>query len=115
MNRPRHPRPDSNHAQVRDDLRESGFVVLDVSRLRGQQLHNPLDLVAIRCCEDMPVIVACSAAGVRAWFDAHPEQKMVQVEVKPDMLADFTENEEAYLRSVGKWPPVYWTKEGANG
>lgn len=104
--RPKRTRKDSNHADVRDDLRQD-FIVLDVADLPGNKKHNPLDLIVLRK-DDPPIIVACSADGVRRWFDEHPSADAVQVEVKPDYEAPFTVDEKEYLGRLGLWPPTIW-------
>jgi hypothetical protein len=108
VSRPKRTRKDSNHAELRDDLRGDGYTVIDVADLPGDPRHNPLDLFVMRPRENPPVIVATSAAGVRRWFAEHPGEKWVQVEIKPAVDSRFTEDEEAYLRWLGIWPAWMW-------
>lgn len=110
MTRPKRTRKDSNHAEVRDALREAGLIVLDVADLPGSRQHNPLDLIVLDPYRGRrpPVIVAASADGVKRWFAAHPLAAMVQVEIKPSADASFTDDERAYLESLNLWPPEVW-------
>ena len=101
MTRPKRTRKDDNHSAVRDTLRGEVYTVIDVADLPGQKRHNPLDLFVMRPGVEPAVIVACSADGVRRWFEEHPEQCWVQVEVKPRPGARLTEDEAAYLEWLG--------------
>lgn len=101
MNRPRYTRKDKAHEPTRDDLRSDGYVVIDVADLPGHPRYNPLDLFVIRPVLLKPVIVACSADGVKRWFAEHPDQPIVQVEVKNDAFTPLTSNEEEYFRLLG--------------
>ena len=72
--RPRHPKPDSNQAQIIRDLRRLGFVVHDVSSLGGD-------------CLDLFVCGYTNEQGAQAW---------VQIEVKTD-TGKLTEAEAEYI------------------
>jgi hypothetical protein len=104
--RPKRTRKDDNHAEIVQDLRDDGFVVVDVADLPGDPTNNPLD-VFVRAAEDAPVIVALSAEGVRRWFEEHPGAGWVQVEIKTSVDAPFTDAEEEYLRRCG-WRGEVW-------
>ena len=108
--RPKHTQKDENHLEVVRELREAGYIVVDVADLPGHSGHNPLDLLVLDPTTRMPlpVIVACSADGVRRWLAEHPWQPLVQVEIKPHAGARFTEDEKTYFRSLGLWPPEVW-------
>ena len=82
MMRPKRTKKDSNHADVRDNLRRVGCRVVDVADLPGDDLHNPLDLFILSPCE-------------YAWL---------QAEVKPAQDSKFTDSEQNYLESLGLWP-----------
>ena len=83
MTRPKHTKKDSNHSQVVADLREEGCTVIDVSDLPGNEHANPLDLFVL------------SPSG-KVW---------VQVEVKPSITAEFTDNELHYMARVNAGMP----------
>lgn len=86
MPRPKRPRTDRNEPEVVRELREHGFTVIRTSPLPGDEEHNPLDLFVGKPEEGWP------------W---------VQVELKPDVFAEFTANEIAYLKRVAVWPTPY--------
>ena len=99
--RPKRTRKDSNHAEVVADLKQRGYVVIDVSDLPGNPDHNPLDLI-VGARDQAPVIVAYTAAQIEqaVW---HAQGGWVQVELKPDWRSEFTENEDKYLdQSTGR-------------
>ena len=109
MTRPKHTRKDANHRAVVAELRRRGLVVIETADLPGHPEHNPLDLFVFRLDPHLRaqygVMVATTAdqidraasLGTGAWL---------QVELKPDIGAPFTENEEAYLLRLGLWPPT---------
>jgi len=106
MARPKRTPKDENHPAVKSGLTMAGLRFIDTADLPGDPLNNPLDgLVIDPKRQPIPVIVACSAAGVMRWLDEHPDQPMVLVEIKANPAAPFTPNEEAFLRSLGLWPP----------
>jgi len=84
--RPKYPKPDANEREVIAELRESGFVVIRTSPLKGNEDHNPLDLFVGKPSKGWP------------W---------IQVELKTDIYAGFTANEIAYLKKVGLWPTPF--------
>lgn len=86
MDRPKRPRPDANEAETVAELRESGLVVIRTSPLPGDEAHNPLDLFVGNPADGVP------------WL---------QVEIKPDIFAEFTTNEMAYFKMVGVWPQPF--------
>ena len=45
--RPRHPKPDANHAYNNNALRQCGLVVVDVSRLPGEQVDPDTDTLDV--------------------------------------------------------------------
>ena len=107
--RPKHTGKDKNHAPIRNELRGDALIVIDVADLPGDPEHNPLDQFVLDPAQSpIPVIVACSADGIRRWFAEHPGQALVQVEIKPHAGARFTEDEKTYFRSLGLWPPKVW-------
>ena len=80
--RPKHAKPDDNQPAVIKELRDDGYVVIVTASLPGHQIYNPLD-----------------------FFVMHPDQgRWLQVELKPDFRADFTDNESLYLAKWGVWP-----------
>ena len=87
-------------------LIDSGAIAISVADLPGSPKANPLDLFAIKLDPQKPppIIVSYTVADVMRYLDGHPNE-WVQVEIKPDLLADFTENEISYLQAVGSWPP----------
>jgi len=86
MDRPKRPRPDENEPEVIAELRQSGFVVIRTSPLPGNEDHNPLDFFVGKPSEGWP------------WL---------QVELKTDLYASFTPNEEMYLKNTGVWPTPF--------
>lgn len=85
--RPRHPHPDANQSQIVGQLRDLGFLVLDVSPLGG----DALDLFVCG-----PVV-----------YDGYQRQ-WVQVEIKADG-GTFTDGEAAYLKAhpSREWPVIW--------
>ena len=75
-NRPRHPKPDANQADMIRDLRASGYTVIDVSTLGG----DALDLF------------------VGGYHHIHPGPFWVQVEVKT-ADGELTDDEREYIYS----------------
>lgn len=105
MTRPKRTRRDGNHTEIVRELREAGFVVVETADLPGHPRHNPLDLFVARperlCLLD--VIVATNAEQI----EQAASSGWVQVEIKPNVHARFTDNERAYLDLLGLWPPTF--------
>lgn len=102
MTRPRHTKKDGNHTEIVRELREAGYIVIDVADLPGDPEHNPLDLFVAHPL-DAPIMVAYNAWQIMNKAKGSPG--WVQVEIKPHWGSRLTPNERAYLDARGVTMP----------
>lgn len=111
--RPKRTKPDTNQQEIIDAAIQAGAVPIVVcdqaARIRNGVPYHPLDLFVHRECRpgQYNVVVASSWDDVTEWLRRHPQQNLVQVEVKRRWwtYSDFTGAEREYLAALGHWPP----------